>query len=62
MNDDIKKEIKELIESINNCNKWNGDLSSRKEFEENTIKEFVNFKVAIFTNELYKTFRELGGK
>ena len=62
MNEDIKKEIKELIESINNCNKWNGDLNSAKDFEEYTIGEFVNFKVAIFTSELHKTIRELGGK
>ena len=62
MNEDIKQEIKELISSINNCNKWNSDITSGKEFKENTINEFVNFKAAIFTNELYKTFRELGGK
>ena len=62
MNEDIKKEIKELTQSIDNCNKWNGDSISAKDFEEYTISEFVNFKVAIFTNELYRTIRELGEK
>jgi len=62
MNEDIKKEIKELIQSIDNCNKWNGDSISAKDFEEYTISEFVNFKVAVFTNELHRTIRELGEK
>jgi len=62
MNEEIKKEIKELIQSINNCNEWNSDIQKAKEFRQNTIDEFVNFRSSDYKNQLYRLVRELEGK
>ena len=60
--EEIKKELSELIRSINNCNEWNNDIQKAKEFRQNTIDEFVNFRSSDYKNQLYRLVRELGEK
>jgi len=60
--EEIKKELSELIKSINNCNEWNSDIQKAKEFRQNTIDEFVNFRSSDYKNQLYRLVRELEGK
>ena len=60
--EEIKKELRELIKSINNCNEWNSDTQKAKEFRQNTLDEFVSFKSSDYKNQLYRLVRELEGK
>ena len=59
--EEIKKELSELIKSINICNEWNNDSEKAKAFKQNTIDEFVNFRSSDYKNQLYRLVRELEG-
>ena len=60
--EDIKAELKELLNAINICNEWSSDNAKAKEFKDKTIDEFVSFRIADYTNTLHRLVRELEGK
>lgn len=60
--EEIKQELRELLKAINICNDWSKDQKKAEEFKQNTIDEFISFRVADYTNQLHRLVRELEGK